>query len=211
MENFSKKTPLERLTQLVAVTPHEVALSLAGLNPAFRISEVPDEIRPFVHSVRQAIARALKNHLKKHVATDEAIDASLVFASAYLFIEPTTPDIITTKIGESVDWLSRFNNWRVSLYELGGLALLDDVAARKKSGRGQHRKDDEQHNTDKLIALLVMLLVQKTGAKYGDIKNPVKSEIYNDIDKLAKSEGISLKGIGKSTFYKKIEQSFYSI
>lgn len=208
MPGFSKKSPFERLAQLVAITPHEAALALAGINPAFRISEVPKESIAFVDAARKAISRALENHLEVRIATDKAVDANLVFTAAYLFIEDSTPTVIVDRIKEAVDWISRANNWRETLYDLGGLALHDEVATYRKNGRGNHRKEDEQKGTLKMMGVLVKLLADKHPThKYGTSSKPIISEIYRDVLILTESENISLKGIGKSTFANKASEA----
>lgn len=43
MNNILRKSPIERLCSSVSITPHEMAVALAGLNPSMRISDVPEE------------------------------------------------------------------------------------------------------------------------------------------------------------------------
>lgn len=52
MINILKKSPIERLCASVSITPHEMALALAGLNPSMRIGDVPQDKFEQVESAR---------------------------------------------------------------------------------------------------------------------------------------------------------------
>lgn len=65
MKDILRKSPIERLCVSVSITPQEMALALAGLNPLTRISDVPEEHFDYVDHTRRAIARALKVHRDK--------------------------------------------------------------------------------------------------------------------------------------------------
>ncbi|WP_447884146.1 hypothetical protein [Serratia fonticola] len=212
MTGFFKLNSLERVTKTSRITPHEVALALAGVNPNYRISECPADLIDDIKDLRKVLSRSMSKATGQHASTDGPQDANELFAAAYPYIDPAlTPQIVKDRIDEAINFLLNFNSWREIFYNLGGMELLERAVSMKKTGRGLHRKEDEQENTDKLIALLVMLLAEKVKGKYGSPDEPVKSEIFKDIEKIAESRRISLKGVGKSTYYKKIEQSFFSL
>jgi len=212
MKSFSKRTPFERLCQLVTVTPHEVALAIAGINPAFKIGEVPEDSREMVYSLRKAISRALKNHLNQHVSTDNDVDATLVFASAFLFIDESTPNTIVEKINNCINLISSTNQWESILYNLGGIALRAEGESRRKSGRGLHRKQDEDEANMKMIAVLIHLLIKKSGSSaYLHNGSPNISAIYRDIQILLKENSISDSGIKRAAFADKARRALLSL
>lgn len=211
MRDIIRKTPIERLCVSVSISPLEMALALAGLNPNMRIGDVPSEHFEYVDMVRKALAKALRIYRNEKTATDEACHALDVLLAAFLFTDPSTPEIIIQKIEEAIDDLRGTKGWEDKARKLGGLALIRHIKDTNKSGRGLHRREDEAESTDKLMAMLIKLLAEKhgekNGGKYGTSAAPILIAIFNDIEQLAKNESIPMKGIGKSTFYKKVKAS----
>lgn len=103
MEDILRKSPIERLCASVSITPQEMALALAGLNPLMRISDVPPEHSDYVDLTRKSIARALKVHRDKKITTDEACNALDILLAAFPFVEESTPEIIAQKVTEAID------------------------------------------------------------------------------------------------------------
>ena len=97
------------------------------------------------------------------------------------------------------------------MFAFGGRSLVDTMSSVRKTGRGQHRKTDEENGTLKMMGALIKLLASKhpTG-KYGSIEKPTISEIYKDVVSLLEKEGVSIKGLGRSTFASKSKASLNS-
>jgi transposase-like protein len=111
MKDILRKSPIERLCVSVSITPQEMALALAGLNPLTRISDVPEEYYDYVDHTRRAIARALKVYRDKKITTDEACNALDILLAAFPFVEESTPEIITQKVTEAIDDLRGTKGW----------------------------------------------------------------------------------------------------
>lgn len=103
MNNILRKSPIERLCSSVSITPHEMAVALAGLNPSMRISDVPEENFEYVDFVRTHLARAIKVYRGEKTSKDEPCHALDIFLASYPFIDTNTPEIIVQKISEAID------------------------------------------------------------------------------------------------------------
>lgn len=134
MRDIIRKTPIERLCVSVSISPLEMALALAGLNPNMRIGDVPSEHFEYVDMVRKALAKALRIYRNEKTATDEACHALDVLLAAFLFTDPSTPEIIIQKIEEAIDDLRGTKGWEDKARKLGGLALIRHIKDTNKSG-----------------------------------------------------------------------------
>ncbi|WP_314141010.1 hypothetical protein [Buttiauxella noackiae] len=212
MKDILRKSPIERLCVSVSITPQEMALALAGLNPSMRISDVPPEHSDYVELTRRSIARALKVYMDKKIATDEACNALDILLAAFPFIEETTPEIITQKVREAIDDLRGTKGWEDKARSLGGLHLVNYIKDTNRSGRGQHRKQDEEAGTMKMMGVLIHLLVKKSGeSSYINSGRPNVTAIYRDVEELLKLENISNKGISRAAFADKASQALSAI
>ncbi len=212
MKGILRKSPIERLCVSVSITPHEMALALAGLSPSMRISDVPSENFEYVEFVRTSIARAIKVHRGVKTSKDEAWHALDVLLASYSFIDQDTPDIIVQKVSEAIDDLRGTKGWEDKARSLGGLQLVNYIKDTNRSGRGQHRKQDEENGTMKMMGVLIHLLIKKSGSSsYIQAGKPNCTAIHRDIEELIKAEGISPKGIAKATFLAKASQALSAI
>ena len=212
MKDILRKSPIERLCVSVSITPQEMALALAGLNPLTRISDVPEEHFDYVDHTRREISRALKLHRDKKISTDEACNALDILLAAFPFIEESTPEIITQKVTEAIDDLRGTKGWEEKARNLGGLHLVNYIKDTNRSGRGQHRKQDEEDGTMKMMGVIIQLLVKKSGASsYINSGKPNVTAIYKDVLDLLECEGISKKGISRAAFAAKAKQALLAI
>lgn len=212
MKNILRKSPIERLCVSVSITPHEMALALAGLNPAMRISDVPDEHFEYVDFVRTGIARAIKVHRGEKTSKDEACHSLDILLASYSYVDEGTPEIIINKINEAIDDLRGTKGWEEKARNLGGLSLVNHIKETNRSGRGQHRKADEEKGTMKMMGVLIHLLVKKSKASaYVQRDKPNCTAIYRDIEALLKDMNISNKGIAKATFLEKMSQALSTV
>lgn len=214
MINILKKSPIERLCASVSITPHEMALALAGLNPSMRIGDVPQDKFEQVESARTMIARAIWLHSGRKAGKDEPYRAGDIFLASFPFIEAGTPEAIITAVTDAIDDLRGTKNWEEKALNLGGRRLVSHIKETSRSGRGQYkyRKLDEEQGNMKMMGLLVLLLVKKSGTTaYIQDGEPNRSAIYRDVEALMKEKGISPKGIAKSTFMQKISAALLAV
>ena len=212
MKDILRKSPIERLCASVSITPQEMALALAGLNPLMRLSDVPPEHSDYVDLTRKSIARALKVHRDKKITTDEACNALDIFLAAFPFVEESTPEVIAQKVKEAIDDLRGTKGWEEKARNLGGLQLINYIKETNRSGRGQHRKQDEHEGTMKMMGVLIHLLVKKSGvSSYLNSGKPNISAIYSDVLELLESEGLSTKGISRAAFAAKAKQALLAM
>ncbi|EMQ9343617.1 hypothetical protein WI367_004304 [Escherichia coli] len=212
MINILKKSPIERLCASVSITPHEMALALAGLNPSMKIGDVPQDKFEQVESARTMIARAIWLHSGKKAGKDEPYRAGDIFLASFPFIEAGTPEAIITAVTDAIDDLRGTKNWEEKALNLGGRRLVSHIKETSRSGRGQYRKLDEEQGNMKMMGLLVLLLVKKSGTTaYIQDGEPNRSAIYRDVEALMKEKGISPKGIAKSTFMQKISAALLAV
>ncbi|EKK8771015.1 hypothetical protein PPR85_004671, partial [Salmonella enterica] len=190
-----------RLTYLM---PHEVALAMYGFDYDTNENDLSSEELKEVHKLRAAITRNLQLLDEyKNVSAKMRVEASLVLTAAYIFQrEDCIPFEVKERIHNALQQQVQRKGWDDILMKLGGVELYDVGKSLKHNGRGQYRKEDEDNNNWKLIALLIELLGEHGKASYKDL-----SVIYNDIISLCESRGISLEGIKKATFYKKIKMA----
>lgn len=191
----------KRLTYLM---PHEVALAMHGFDYDTNEKDLSvDEIKE-VHKLRSAITRNLQLLDEyKNASAKTRIEASLVLTAAYIFQrEDCIPPEVKEKIYVALQQQLNNKDWGDIFLTLGGNELYEVGKSLKHNGRGQYRKEDEDNNNWKLIALLVELLGEHGKASYKDL-----SVIYNDIISLCEFKGIKMNGIKKSTFYKKVKMA----
>lgn len=146
MINILKKSPIERLCASVSITPHEMALALAGLNPSMRIGDVPQDKFEQVESARTMIARAIWLHSGKKAGKDEPYRAGDIFLASFPFIEAGTPEAIITAVTDAIDDLRGTKNWKKKhLILVGGgwSATSKKQAAAEGGSTGNSTKNRE--------------------------------------------------------------------
>ncbi|EMC5231566.1 MULTISPECIES: hypothetical protein [Yersinia] len=195
----------QRLTTQRLVSISEVVNSLYGINPNTKTKDLPDDISEEAQDIKKAIARNLKSLGNSYVTISSEVDADLVFGAAHQFlVEGITPREIIDRAIEAVSAYVYTNDWENIMFAFGGRLLVDDMTKIRKTGRGKHKKEDEENGTLKMVGLLIKLLAKNHASKkYGTSEAPTITEIYRSIIALAEEESITLKGIGKSTFASK--------
>ena len=189
----------KRLTYLM---PHEVALAMYGFDYDISEKDLTSEQLKDVHKLRSAITRNLQL-LDEHngASAKKRIEANLVLTAAYIFQrEEIVPKEVMERINSALQQLVKNKDWASILTTLGGSELYEVGKRLRNNGRGQYRKEDEDNNNWKLIALLIELLSKYGKANYTDL-----SVIYNDIISLCQERNISLEGVKQATFYKKVK------
>ncbi|WP_437214597.1 hypothetical protein [Pectobacterium sp. LFLA-215] len=212
MSNFKEMDVFERFTQLKGVNAQEMALAILGINPFSDPKDIPKDIEKDVYQLRTILRQNAGINENKNLQYNDRIEAEKYFSESYRFINiEYTPKPIIDKCHKVINSIAREVGWKENLLKYGDDELIEYGRSIRKSGRGIYRKEHERENTDKLLALLIMLLADKLGNKYGTAKEPSKREIYRDLVSLAEKEGVSLKGIKESSFYNKVKKSFNSL
>ncbi|KFX02286.1 hypothetical protein [Pectobacterium carotovorum] len=212
MSNFKEMDAFERFTKLKDVTAQEMALAILGINPFADPKDIPKDIEKDVFQLRTILRQNAGSNINRNLQHNERIDAKIYFAESYKFISTDDmPKPIFDKCHEVINNIAREVGWKEKLLQYGDDELIEYGRSIRKSGRGIYRQEHEKENTDKLLALLIMLLADKLGNKYGTAKEPSKREIYRDLVSLAEKESVSLKGIKESSFYNKVKKSFNSL
>ncbi|EPA9245327.1 hypothetical protein [Yersinia enterocolitica] len=192
----------ERLISQRLVTINEVVNSLYGLNPNTKTIDLPNEISEEAQDIKKIISRNIRSTGLHIGSVNTEIDADLIFAACIDYIrEGITPPEIIGRVREAVMEFVYVNDWEKYIFAFGGRTLVDDIAKIRKTGRGQHRKTDEEAGTLKMMGLLIKLLAEKHPTqKYGTSEKPTISEIYKDILDVIQKENATAKGVGRSTF-----------
>ncbi len=202
MNNINAEDKYFYFKRLTYLMPHEVALAMYGFDYDISEKDLTPEQLKHIHKLRSAITRNLQL-LDEHKAASakKRIEANLVLTAAYIFQrEDVVPEEVAERINSALQQLVKNKDWASILTTLGGIELYEVGKRLRNNGRGQYRKEDEDNNNWKLIALLIELLGKHGKTSYADL-----SVIYNDIVSLCKEGGISLEGIKKATFYKKVK------
>lgn len=213
MAKLLSSNVFERLASQRLITINEVVYALYGLNPNTKTADLPKEVAEEAQDIKKTISRNLRSAGFRVYSVTTEMEADLVFAACIDYInEEITPPAIINKVKEAVSEFVYTNEWEKYMFAFGGRTLLEDVAKIRKTGRGQHRKVDEENGTLKMMGLLIKLLADKHPTKkYGSRENPTISEIYKDICMLIELEKATTKGIGKSTFSAKAAAALQSI
>ena len=201
MKMFNRNV-YERLVAQRLVTIAEVVNSLYAINPNTKTKDLSEEYIEEIQETRKAVIRNIRYLNIRVASVNEEINADLAFAAAYDYLmEEITPEEIIERVKEGVIAFHYSNDWQEYMMAFGGRTLVELVAQVRKSGRGQHRKSDEEDGTFKMMGLLLQLLAQKHPTKkYGSYEKPTISEIYNDVLVLIENGSLTTKGVGKSTF-----------
>lgn len=212
MTSFIKLGIFEREAKTPALSVKQLALLLCGEDPELKTADIPvEKLRPYNIYYR---------HISKWMQSSELFrggnaasqPADYMFAMAFPMIDDDlTPEPIKRRCLEAVESIAIRNNGKDHLFRMGGQELYDVGVVLSRNKRGLHRKADEEENTIKLVGLLVRLLVKKVGHSYSNGGEHVVSTIFNDIEKVASEENISLRGMSKSTVYKKIKEAVHSL
>lgn len=208
MTSFIKLGIFEREAKTPALNVKQLALLLCGEDPELKTAEIPQgKILPYNIYYRH-ISKWMQSSNLFSGGNAAPQPADFMFAMALPMVDDElTPEPIKNRCLKAAESIATRNNGKEYLFKIGGQELYDIGVVLSKNKRGQYRKADEENNTIKLIGLLVKLLVKKVGHAYSNNNKPAVSVIFKDIESLAKDEGISLRGISKSTVYKKISEA----
>lgn len=203
----------ERFIAQRLVSINEVVNSLYGLNPNTKTKDLPSEISEEAQDIKKAISRNIKSLTEQYVTISQEIDADLVFGAAFTFINTEiTPEEVIERSKEAIAGYIHTNNWIDTMFAFGGRGLVDDITKIRKTGRGKHKKDDEESGTLKMMGLLIKLLAKKHPTdRYGTPEKPIISAIYSDVLDLIASEQGTTKGVGKSTFAAKARYAINAV
>ncbi|KGT88314.1 hypothetical protein NG99_21380 [Erwinia typographi] len=203
----------ERLAAQRLVTIAEVVNAIYAINPNTKVKDLNEDDVEEIQDIRKAVTRNIR-YLKIRVGSvNEELDADLAFAAAYDYIsEDITPKEIIERIKDAVIAFHYSNDWQNYMMAFGGRSLVEIVGQVRKTGRGQHRKSDEEKGNQKMMGLLIKLLADKhSSGKYGETHKPKISEIYKDVLALAEKEKISDKGIKRATFNAKASAALKAV
>ncbi|WP_445441604.1 hypothetical protein [Citrobacter freundii] len=202
MNNTQSDNNLFYFNRLTYITPHEVALAMNGFDYDTENDELTEIQLKEVLRLRKAITRNLQLiNEYKNISATQKVEANLLLTAAYIFQrEDIVPIEIKERINNALQQQVKDKDWGDTLMMLGGSELYEVGKKLRSNGRGQYRKEDEDDNSCKLISLLIELLKKHGKASYGD-----NSVIYNDIVSFCNEHEISLAGVKKATFYKKLK------
>ncbi|MGR7527380.1 hypothetical protein [Klebsiella aerogenes] len=208
MTSFIKLELFEREAATPELNVKQLSLLLCGEDPELKTADIPDEKQEAYNIYYRYISKWRQASGVLHGGNGSNQPADVMFAMAYPLIDADlTPESIKKRCFDAVALIANRNGGKEILYKIGGEHLYNIGVEIGRNKRGAHRKIDEESNSLKLLGLLCILLAKKVGHSYLKNGEPAISSIYNDVVKLAEDEEISLKGISKSTVYKKIREA----
>ncbi|EDV7105928.1 hypothetical protein A4E12_003344 [Salmonella enterica subsp. enterica] len=201
MNKIKKKGKYFYFSTVASLTTREAALVMFGFDYYSEDRDLEYDQLDEVNKLKKVITRNLQRIVDR-AASNITYPSHLVLCAAYPFMDENTPTEVRETINKAVIKMTREKGWEESLKRLGGDELYELGKRIRHHKRGLHKRDDEDRNNWKLIALLVELLQKNGKANYKDMIN-----IHRDIMKLCNEKGVSTDGIKKSTFFKKIEEA----
>lgn len=212
MTSFIKLGIFEREAKTPALNVKQLALLLCGEDPDIKTSEIPEDKYDAYMIYYRHIAKWLSSSKLFHGGNSASQLSDYMFALAYPMIDDElTPEPIKKRCLDAVAHVAARKNGKDHLLKMGGEELYLKGVELSRNQRGLHRKEDERENTEKLIGYLVKLLAKKVGHSYGTLEKPTISTIFQDLEKMAKENNLSMAGMSKSTVYKKISESLRAI
>ncbi|MBT0730763.1 hypothetical protein [Rosenbergiella nectarea] len=211
MSSLLDKSPIDFLVSSAAITPQEMSLVMVGLNPNMGMTYVPKELKSHVDTIRYCISSAVSAYTSDKIKTTTPCLALDILLAGYPFINESTPKVVIFRIEEAINRVRGTEKGKERAEALGGIGLYNYIQETNKSGRGQHRKKDEDTGTLKMMGLLIKLLSEKE-KKYLKQSGGINiTELYKDILNTTKIEKTNIKGIGNSTFFDKARRAIISI
>ncbi|HDC1597890.1 TPA: hypothetical protein O7V39_004262 [Salmonella enterica] len=201
MSKIKKKDKYFYFSKVASLTTREVALAMFGFDYYSEDGDLEHEQLDEVNKLKKVITRNLQRVVDR-AASNVTYPSHLVLCAAHPFMDENTPAEVKETINKAVIKITREKGWEDSLKRLGGNELYELGKRIRHHKRGLHKRDDEDRNSWKLIALLVELLQKNGKPNYKDMIN-----IHRDIMKLCNEKRVSTDGIKKSTFFKKIEEA----
>ena len=230
--NFSTSDTIERFTLYPQIEIKELARALANVDPQIKNHEIPDDKFGIVNSYSDYLIRAnrsIYNHLKsqgiskeldifyaKFVATNSPISADILFSTSFILLEKDlTPQPIIEKCISCICELYKKHGEHL-VFLCGGENAVKIAKANTQDRRGEHKKKEENASLYKIIGLLACNLSNEKSLsgspkwinKWG---KPSIEPLYNLLIEYAEKNGISKKGMGKSSFYDKLRVSLESL
>ncbi|WP_455865007.1 hypothetical protein [Pantoea agglomerans] len=230
--SFSKGSAIDRLTYYPQIEIKELARALANIDPNTKTDDLPEDKASIVSAYSDYLIRVNRNlyaFLKangkkkelelfypKPIATNCPIEANILFASSINLIEKdVTPNILAEKCILSLCQMYKKYGEAVITYCGGEKAVL--VAKENvQDKRGEHKKNEENASLHKIIGLLAINLAMEKSTS-GSTKwinkagSPSIEPLHKLLNDYAESNGISKKGMGKSSFYDKLRTSLTSL
>ncbi|ECJ2221879.1 hypothetical protein FNS94_08215 [Salmonella enterica] len=201
---MSKKTRKDKyfyFSMVASLTTREAALAMLGFDYYTEDRDLEYDNLEEVNKLKKVITRNLQKMVDR-AASNVTYPSHWVLCAAYSFMDKHTPGEVKETINKAVVKMTNEKNWERFLKEFGGEELYELGKRIRHHKRGLHKRDDEDRNDWKLIALLVELLQKNGKPNYKDL-----IAIHRDIEKLCAEKGISTDGIKKSTFFNKIKEA----
>ena len=230
--SFSKGSAIERLTHYPQIEIKELARALANVDPNLRNDELPKDKNSIISDycvylirVNRNLHAILKSQGKqneldilypKAIATNSPIEANILFSSCFILLEKdVTPDFLIERCTQALS--QTYKKYGESLiFQCGGEKAVLIAKENVQDKRGAHKKNEENASLHKIIGLLAINLAMEKSAS-GSTKwinnagSPSIEPLHRLLSDYAKSNGISQKGMGKSSFYDKLRASLNSL
>ncbi|ECZ8026424.1 hypothetical protein AIA23_01925 [Salmonella enterica subsp. enterica serovar Rubislaw] len=201
MNKIKKKDKYFYFSMVASLTTREAALAMLGFDYYTEDRDLEYEQLEEVNKLKKVITRNLQKIVDR-AASNITYPSHWILCAAYSFMDEYTPGEVRETINKAVVEMTNEKGWEKSLKKLGGDELYELGKRIRHHKRGLHKRDDEDRNNCKLIALLVELLQKHGKPNYKDMIN-----IHRDIEKLCNDKGISTEGIKKSSFFNKIKEA----
>ncbi|MEL4887957.1 hypothetical protein N6P31_12880 [Pectobacterium betavasculorum] len=212
MTSFINLGLFEREAKSPGLNTKQLALLLCGEDPETKVADISNEKKKAYDIYYRHISKWISSSRIFNGTNATSLPADYMFALAYPMIDDQlTPTPIKDRCLKAVATIAAQNKGKEILHRLGGDELQKKGMELSKNKRGLYKKEDEELNSDKLLALIIKLLVKKVGFSYGEVSKPSVSNIRNDIHKMAEEEGVSLSGLSRSTIDKKIGNALKSL
>lgn len=230
--SFSKGSAIDRLTYYPQIEIKELARALANVDPYTKTEDLPEDKIDIVSAysdylirVNRSIYAFLKSNEKKKeldlfypkpIATNSPIEANIIFASCINLIEEDiTPKILSERCIFSLCRMYKKYGEKLIL-QCGDDKALSIAKENFQDKRGEHKKNEENASLHKIIGLLAINLAMEKSTS-GSTKwinkagSPSIEPLHKLLNDYAESNGISKKGMGKSSFYDKLRTSLTSL
>lgn len=230
--SFSKGSAIERLTHYPQIEIKELARALANVDPNIRNDDLPEDKTRIIGAYCDYLVRVNRNlyaFLKsqgkqkeldlfypKPIATNCPIEATILFSSCFILLEEdVTPAILVERCVQSLSQIYK-RYGEALVFQCGGEKALLIAKENTQDKRGAHKKNEENASLHKIIGLLAINLAMEKSAS-GSTKwinkagSPSIEPLHKLLSDYAESNGISQKGMGKSSFYDKLRASLTSL
>ncbi|MXP50354.1 hypothetical protein FD733_16410 [Pantoea sp. Eser] len=230
--SFSKGSSIERLTHYPQIEIKELARALADVDPNLRNDELQKDKTRIIGAYCDYLIRVNRNSyalLKsqgkqkeldlfypKSITTNCPMEETILFSSCFILLEKdVTPDVLVERCIQSLSQIYK-KYGEALIFQCGGEKALLIAKENAQDKRGAHKKDEENPSLHKIMGLLAINLAMEKSASGSTkwINNagfPSIEPLHRLLSDYAKSNGISQKGMGKSSFYDKLRTYLNSL